>query len=420
MFVDDLTRDIKRTNCGVPIGDEKCGILMYAYDVVILAESAEQLQHSLDILHTWIRQWRLTVNITKTKVMHCRKVAHGLTDTIFNLGDQQLDICNSYRYLGLEISEFMDLATSVNTLSSASSRAYGALLAKSNQVGGFNYATYTKLYTNCVVPVMDYASGIWGIKRYNSPDIVQRKVMRYFLGTNKYTAIPALEGDMGWFPPYIRHQVETVRLFQRLSRMPPTRLTNRIFMWDIAQPHGWSREVVDLIRASGFDGDLHDLPGDTMLVDTVRSHLETNYLTSWTADMNAMPKLRTYKLLKTTFGVEDYVRCPMHKSLRSAIARIRMGVFPLRIETGRWRGLPLEERLCTNCDMNEVENEKHFLCVCPRHTNLRQGLIRNINEIHDDDAGLLDADELMKLLLCTCDTRTIVGRYIISCHLNRQ
>ena len=78
-----------------------------------------------------------------------------------------------------------------------------------------------------------YAAGIWGVKRYNSPDIVQRKAMRYFLGTNKFTAIPALEGDMGWFPPYIRHRLEAVRLFIRLSRMSPDRLTKRVFLWDL-------------------------------------------------------------------------------------------------------------------------------------------------------------------------------------------
>ena len=78
-----------------------------------------------------------------------------------------------------------------------------------------------------------------------------------------------------------------------------------------------------------------------------------------------MPKLRTYKLLKTEFGVEAYVQAPTQKLYRSAIARMRMEVFPLRLETGRWRGLPVAQRICTSCDMAVVENEEHFLCICP-------------------------------------------------------
>ena len=52
----------------------------------------------------------------------------------------------------------MDYSIAVNTLANASSRAFGALLAKSYGLGGFNYAIYTKLYTNCVVPVYGLCS----------------------------------------------------------------------------------------------------------------------------------------------------------------------------------------------------------------------------------------------------------------------
>ena len=142
--------------------------LYAADDVIFMSDTPIQLQHSLDILHTWTRQWRLAVNINKTKVMHCRKASMALTDPTFSIGDQNIDITSTYRYLGLDISEHMDYSIGVNTLANASSRAFGALLAKSYSVGGFNYATYTKLYNNCVVPVMDYAAAIWGTKRYNS------------------------------------------------------------------------------------------------------------------------------------------------------------------------------------------------------------------------------------------------------------
>ena len=100
--------------------------------------------------------------------------------------------------------------------------------------------------------------------------------MRYFLGTTKYTAILALAGDMGWYPPYIRHQVETVRLFMQLSRMTSTRLTKRIFLWDMDQPHGWCSEVLVTIGNSGYHGDWQDLP--TELINSAREHLQLIYL----------------------------------------------------------------------------------------------------------------------------------------------
>lgn len=412
LYVDDLACDINRANCGVPIGDEKCGILMYADDIVLLAETVEQLQRSLDILHTWTRHWRLTVNLGKTNTMHCRKSSQNTTDTIFTLGTEHLEMCRNYRYLGLEITEHLDYGFSVNTLANASSRAFGALVAKSRYVGGFGYATFTKLYQNCVVPVMDYAAGIWGIKRHNPPDIVQRKAMRYFLGTNKFSAIPALEGEMGWFPPHIRHQLDVIRLFLRLSHMSPVRLTKRVFLWDLDQHHSWSNDVSRLIRTAGYNGDIRDTPRG--MVDLVRDHLETMYKHQWLTDINTMPKLRTYKTLKSTFGVEGYVSRTMDRHTRSALARIRMGVFPIRIETGRWRGLALQDRICTNCDLAEVETEEHFLCGCPRHDALRNELKRRIATVNN-----LNNHEFITYILCTAEIRTTIGHYILNLQQNR-
>ena len=415
-FVDNLAGDINRLDCGVQIGNEKCGILMYADDIILLTETPEHLQQSLDTLHDWTKHWRLIVNVGKTKTMHCRKPSEIVTNAIFTLGTERLDMCTNYRYLGFEITEHLDYGFSVNTLSNASSRAFGALVAKSRHLGGLGYATFTKLYSNCVVPVMDYAAGIWGIKRHNPPDIVQRKAMRYFLGTNKFTAIPALEGEMGWFPPHIRHKLDVTRLLWRLSRMSSERLTKRVFLWDLDQPHSWGSDVSRIVRSAGYHGDILVVPYN--IVNMVREHLETNYTQQWLTDINSMPKLRTYRTLKFTFGVEDYVSRPMDKYFRSALARVRMGVFPIRIETGRWRGLPLHDRICVNCDLDEVETEEHFLCVCPRHDALRNELKHRIAAATTDLEDM-NNDEFIKCILCTATIRTIIGHYIINLQQNR-
>ena len=51
----------------------KMFLLLYADDIVIFANSAEELQHSLDSLGDYCRKWKLKVNVKKTKVMVFRK-----------------------------------------------------------------------------------------------------------------------------------------------------------------------------------------------------------------------------------------------------------------------------------------------------------------------------------------------------------
>ncbi len=46
------------------------------------------------------------------------------------------------------------------------------------------------------------------------------------------------------------------------------------------------------------------------------------------------------------------------KRQRKMLAKLRGGTAELRIETGRWRGLIREERICKNCRSGEVERWK--------------------------------------------------------------
>ena len=94
-------------------------------------------------------------------------------------------------------------------------------------------------------------------------------------------------------------------------------------------------------------------------------------------------KLRTYRLFKAEFGRERYLhlRLPLH--YRSALAKFRCGVAPLRLETGRYENVPLHERFCFNCD-NCIESESHVLFECPLYESIRKELISKCKEIFPD------------------------------------
>ncbi len=50
IFINDLIDDIKLLDIGINIDGEKLSILLYADDIVLLAENAEDLQKLLDVL----------------------------------------------------------------------------------------------------------------------------------------------------------------------------------------------------------------------------------------------------------------------------------------------------------------------------------------------------------------------------------
>ena len=68
---------------------------------------------------------------------------------------------------------------------------------------------------------------------------------------------------------------------------------------------------------------------------------------------NCGNKLRTYKLFKMEFKVEEYRKMLLPLKHRSACAKFRCGVAPIKIETGRYENLVVEEWTCPFCSSIE-------------------------------------------------------------------
>ena len=107
-----------------------------------------------------------------------------------------------------------------------------------------------------------------------------------------------------------------------------------------------------------------------------------------------MAKLRTYEKLKQNFCAESYIN-HLAPRFRSVIAKMRCGVFPLALETGRWRGLPIDNRTCPYCH-DAVESEMHFLVERPLYQALREKYLNS--EIPFNWTDLTDREKLYILL----------------------
>ena len=100
----------------------------------------------------------------------------------------------------------------------------------------------------------------------------------------------------------------------------------------------------------------------------------------------------------------------MPKSHRSALAKFRCGVAPIRLETGRYEGLPEGERTCFNCN-DVVESESHVLIECSLYDDLRRellmrarNLVNSFDSLHviDKLIVILDNNILSKITAKTC------------------
>ena len=63
------------------------------------------------------------------------------------------------------------------------------------------------------------------------------------------------------------------------------------------------------------------------------------------------------------------------------LSKFRCSDHALLIEVGRHKGLQVEQRLCKMRHLNLVEDEFHFLTICPAYDNLRASLLSAANVV---------------------------------------
>ena len=116
----------------------------------------------LHVLSHWCSQNKMSVNISKAKVVHFRKKNKALTDFEFKLGDSILEICHKYKYLGVILNEFVDFTEITNVLSESAGRAFSMLVSNLYKKVDVTWSTYSKMYKSKLVPIMDYNVLLFG------------------------------------------------------------------------------------------------------------------------------------------------------------------------------------------------------------------------------------------------------------------
>ena len=407
LYIDDLIRDMNLLNIGIKIDDEKICILLYADDVILIADTEEDLQTLLKCLHDWSERNGLKINKDKSKIVHFRRASVPRSVFNFSCGDSNLEITQQYKYLGLILQEHLDYSVTAKAVAQSASRALGLLIAKAKAYGGFPFGTFTRLYDSTVNSVISYGASIWGTREYSCINAVQHRACRFFLGVGKFTPNAAVEGDMGWIPAEVRQWNCVIRLWCRLKTMDVNRLNYKVYKWADSmktRTKNWYFRFQKHLQSINCSHFLNNDYSTRHMITTCEKQYLNVFTDNWKNELsrerarrgNGQNKLRTYRTYKSSFETETYVKVLMPFAWRSSIAKFRTGVAPLRLETGRYEGLAVNQRTCFNCN-ESVESEQHVLLNCPLYEDLQQTMFNQAFNINSGFYSLSDEEKLIFL-----------------------
>ena len=115
---------------------------------------------------------------------------------------------------------------------------------------------------------------------------------------------------------------------------------------------------------------------------------------------------------------KSYLSKPLSFIQRKFLTKLRLGVLPIRIETGRYeRPRKSEaERICKQCSTSSPECELHFLIQCPRHTLLRTDFFAKIT--NETFPNMTDSQKF-KFILNQPTIAKLSSQFIIDAFDNR-
>ena len=421
MYLNDLITEINSLEKGIKIDTKRVSMLLYADDIVLMANSARDLQAMMDCLGRWCSNWGLHVNPKKTKVMHFMPKGRQRSNFNFKIGEDPIEITDKYKYLGLWFSEKLDLKIMAEQVALSAHRALGVVISKTKEMSGMPFDCFTKLYNSLVQSILDYGSCVWGVREFDCINAVQNRAMRFFLGVQKKTPTASVLGDMGWQPQGVRQKIALCRQLSRYCKMSRDRINRCVIQWAMNSGcDNWLRKcrswLVEMNMEYLLDFDSLFTKADLKVLEL---RLMAVFTEGWLIDLNrvhscrtGLNKLRTYCCFKKQFFTEHYVKkFTVSFKDRQALARLRCGAAPIAIEQGRYSNgvyVPSDERICPVCSVG-VEDEFHFLIYCNLYEDIRMDLFEKCIEINPI-FGTLEPREQFYMLMSHTDFVAFTAR----------
>ena len=107
-----------------------------------------------------------------------------------------------------------------------------------------------------------------------------------------------------------------------------------------------------------------------------QGNIVNSYIQNWFSDLDNSAKVQCYRSFESHFEPEKYHNLVNNNNYRIAMTRLRCTSHPLLIEEERYHKIPRDNRICKRCNLNVIENEYHFILICPMYHQLRNNLLQ--------------------------------------------
>ena len=263
LFVNDLLNDLDRSKLGASIGLIHIAALVFADDIVLISDKPWKLQQLLNICHSWATKNKMAFNKPKCKVMIFNG---GDKQHIFTLGNTELTIVTTYRYLGVLLTSSyvtnLFKAHFQDILQRAKTRA-AAMRCHVSGTSGFRIKSSIKMYKLQVRPILEFCAQSLAYSLYSRPaqpnvvgcfaqklEHLQTQILKSLINCPRATSPAIARLFCGSAPLVCRLEILKLRYFWKVLHGPSDTLASSILKHRRNRPLdfniGFTRDVFNI------------------------------------------------------------------------------------------------------------------------------------------------------------------------------
>jgi hypothetical protein len=440
LFINDIPNSFNQECDPVRLDSLSINSLLYADDLVILAETASGLKVGLNKMNCYCHKWGLKINAKKTKVIVFNPPKK--IDEKFTMENIELELVHEVTYLGIVLTKNGSFQTSQKLLYNKGLKALFKLKKQLTPLPNIKCCLH--LFEHLVKPVLLYCSEIWAYSMFGernhtklrsnnietlySPKVspgekIITKYAKSILNVNSKTDNLGVYGELGIFPLYIDALDRMLKYWTHIESGSPNIILKDAFRCSQKLHNNgvptWFTFALN-VKNSLFKFSNGLSPSKIEHTQT-KKILKKRYKKFWKHQImddtqtksQHGSKLRTFRSFKHSHKLADYLTTITNPKTRSELSRFRLSSHKLMIEVGRHTNIELGQRVCPKCDTQAVEDEKHFLLECPFYNADRAILLNIVKSVSPHIENLTQSDQFIWIMSCqTNNIITSLGAFI--------
>ena len=372
----------------------------------------ESLQSLLDGLSKWTEDYGLTVNVTKTKVLVFRPSWQMRQEQFFYNGNR-LDIVNTFSYLGLLLNYNGKFNVTQKHIAELGKKSLFCLMREVKK-HNFNITTLISLFETYVCPVLNYCSELWGYVKAQDVERVHTMFLKRVLGVKRSASNDLVYSETGRLPLVVSRQFSMLKYWVKLLKTDNCIMRNLyINLHDACSKNNvsnWLSEVRTILISIGMNDvwQKQTVENEKLFLFIAKQNLKDLAYQKIDSYIDNSNKCLIYKYIPKQRLLQQYLVKNISPKCRNIITKFRISAHKLSIETGRFNAVAREDRKCSKCNLNDLEDEFHFILKCPYYNDIR------LQYIKPYFYNRPSAHKLTKLLGSN-NTRTLcsLGKYLL-------